>query len=59
MLFRRAKGEIKHIRVTNTSDGGYSLGKSKTEYESIWDLIESQLDQKLKSTSGSAEVQLM
>ena len=25
----RAKGEIKHIRVTNTDDGKYTLGKSK------------------------------
>jgi hypothetical protein len=32
---------------------------SQSEYDSIWDLIESQLDQKLKSTSGVHEVQLM
>eukprot|EP00038_Savillea_parva_P006524 m.164326 g.164326 ORF g.164326 m.164326 type:complete len:175 (-) comp12406_c0_seq1:1313-1837(-) len=55
----QAKGEIKHIRVTNTPDGKFTLGKSKTEYDSIWDLIEAQLDQKLTSTSGSHEVQLI
>jgi len=55
----QSKGEIKHIRVTNTKKGGFSLGKSKTEYNSIWDLIEGQLDQQLKSTKGDAEVQLV
>ena len=54
----QSKGEIKHIRVTNTKSG-FSLGKSKTEYPSIWDLIEAQLDQQLKSTKGDAEVQLI
>lgn len=55
----QALGEIKHIRVTNTAEGKYSLGKSKSEYDSVWDLIEAQLDQKLKSTKGDAEVQLI
>lgn len=55
----QSKGEIKHIRVTNTPSGGFSLGKSKTEYTTIWDLIEAQLDQQLKSTKGDAEVQLI
>lgn len=55
----QAKGEIKHIRVTNTADGKCTLGKSKTAYDTIWDLIEGQLDQKLKSTSGEHEVQLV
>jgi len=55
----QAKGEIKHIRVTNAGEGTYSLGKSKTQYDSIWDLIEAQLDQQLKSTKGDTEVQLI
>lgn len=55
----RAKGEVKHIRVTNTKEGGYSLGKSKEEHASIWDLIEAQLDKRLKSTKGSDAVELM
>jgi hypothetical protein len=55
----QAKGEIKHIRVTNASGGGYSLGKSKNVFENIWDLIEAQLDQQLKSTKGDTEVQLI
>eukprot|EP00035_Acanthoeca_spectabilis_P019824 m.429839 g.429839 ORF g.429839 m.429839 type:complete len:170 (-) comp17075_c0_seq1:1229-1738(-) len=54
----QSKGEIKHIRVAN-EDGSYSLGKSKAQYASIWDLIEAQLDQKLKSTKGDVEVQLI
>ena len=55
----QAKGEIKHIRVTNAGSGGYSLGKSKNVFDSIWDLIEAQLDQQLKSTKGDTEVQLI
>lgn len=55
----RAGGEVKHIRVTNTKDGGYSLGKSKDEFSSIWDLIEAQLDKRLKSTKGADAVELM
>ena len=55
----RAGGEIKHIRVNNTPNNGYSLGKSKDEYESIWDLVEAQLDKSLKSTKGDDAVQLV
>ncbi|EDQ88235.1 uncharacterized protein MONBRDRAFT_32892 [Monosiga brevicollis MX1] len=55
----QSNGEIKHIRVTNTSNGGYALGKSKEEFESIWDLIEAQLDKSLKSTKGDQAVQLV
>eukprot|EP00729_Bicosta_minor_P001488 gene1488-29601_t len=55
----QAKGEIKHIRVTNTANGEYSLGKSKNTFAQIWDLIEAQLDQQLKSTKGDTEVQLI
>jgi hypothetical protein len=33
--------------------------RTQAQYDSIWDLIEGQLDQKLKSTSGAHEVQLM
>lgn len=55
----QAKGEIKHIRVTNTPSGEYSLGKSKNTFAQIWDLIEAQIDQQLKSTKGDTEVQLI
>ena len=55
----RSNGEIKHIRVTNTADGKFSLGKSKDEFASIWDLIEAQLDKSLKSTKGDQAVQLV
>merc|ERR1712146_487999 len=34
-------------------------GKSKEEFESIWDLIEAQLDKSLKSTKGDQAVQLV
>eukprot|EP00054_Salpingoeca_dolichothecata_P018583 m.114313 g.114313 ORF g.114313 m.114313 type:complete len:178 (+) comp22925_c0_seq1:385-918(+) len=54
----QAKGEIKHIRVNNVGDK-YSLGKSKDLYESIWDLIEAQLDRTLKSTRGDDAVELI
>jgi hypothetical protein len=36
-----------------------SLFCEQTQYPEIWDLIEAQLDQKLKSTKGDVEVQLM
>ena len=58
-MIHRATGEIKHIRVNNTEDGKYSLGKSKEEFDSIWDLIEAQLDRSLKSTKGDQSVQLV
>eukprot|EP01147_Barroeca_monosierra_P001034 gene1034-4270_t len=51
-------GEIKHIRIKNTSEG-YSLGKSKELYDSVWDLVEAQLDKNLKSTKGDQAVQLV
>ena len=52
-------GEIKHIRVNNVDGGKYTLGKSKEEFDSIWDLVEAQLDRSLKSTKGDANVQLI
>mmetsp|Transcript_25215 Transcript_25215/g.65829 ORF Transcript_25215/g.65829 Transcript_25215/m.65829 type:complete len:168 (+) Transcript_25215:68-571(+) len=55
----QSNGEIKHIRVSSTADGKFTLGKSKSEFDTIWDLVEAQLDQKLKSTSGNHEVQLI
>ena len=58
MICYQAKGEIKHIRVTNAADGQYSLGKSKNTFGQIWDLIEAQIDQQLKSTKGDTEVQV-
>ena len=45
--------------MNNTPGGGYSLGKSKDEFENIWDLIEAQLDKSLKSTKGDDAVQLV
>lgn len=45
--------------MTNTANGEYSLGKSKNTFAQIWDLIEAQLDQQLKSTKGDTEVQLI
>jgi hypothetical protein len=54
----QSNGEIKHIRVTNTKEG-FSLGKSKEEFASIWDLVEAQLDKSLKSTKGDQAVQLI
>eukprot|EP00045_Choanoeca_perplexa_P011914 m.127939 g.127939 ORF g.127939 m.127939 type:complete len:177 (+) comp15809_c1_seq1:1222-1752(+) len=58
-LSLQSAGEIKHIRVTNTKDGKYALGKSKEEFKSIWDLVEAQLDKALKSTKGDQAVQLI
>lgn len=57
----QADGKIQHIRVTNTKNGGYSLGTSKTEYGVIWDLVEAHLDQRLKfkTKEGDAGVELM
>ncbi len=52
-------GEIKHIRVNNEEGDKYSLGKSKECFDSIWDLVEAQLDRALKSTKGDQAVQLM
>lgn len=52
-------GEIKHIRVNNVGDNQYSLGKSKDLYDSVWDLIEAQLDKNLKSTKGDEAVALV
>ena len=54
----QSNGEIKHIRVKNTKEG-FSLGKSKDVYDSIWDLVEAQLDKSLKSTKGDQAVQLV
>ena len=51
--------EIKHIRVNNEEGDKYSLGKSKENFDSIWDLVEAQLDRSLKSTKGDASVQLV
>eukprot|EP00053_Salpingoeca_punica_P002603 m.38627 g.38627 ORF g.38627 m.38627 type:complete len:167 (-) comp11672_c0_seq2:400-900(-) len=55
----QAHGEIKHIRVNNVGNNKFSLGKSKDEYDSIWDLIEAQLDRSLKSTKGDDAVELV
>jgi hypothetical protein len=52
------EAEIKHIRVNNEGDK-YTLGKSKEEFDSIWDLVEAQLDRSLKSTSGDKTVELL
>ena len=55
----RVLGEIKHIRVNNEDGDKYSLGKSKECFDSIWDLVEAQLDRSLKSTKGDQSVQLI
>ena len=52
-------GQIKHIRVNNEEGDKYSLGKSKECFDSIWDLVEAQLDRKLKSTKGDEGVELV
>ena len=50
---------MKHIRINN-KDGVFSMGKTKDTYDSIWDLIEAQLDKSLKSSkAGDTSVQLM
>ncbi|EGD82471.1 hypothetical protein PTSG_03120 [Salpingoeca rosetta] len=54
----QSNGEIKHIRVKSTEEG-FSLGKSKELFASIWDLVEAQLDKSLKSTKGDQAVQLV
>ncbi len=55
----QVSGEIKHIRVNNEADDKYSLGKSKELFDSIWDLVEAQLDRSLKSTKGDSSVSLV
>ena len=43
----------------NNEGDKYTLGKSKEEYDTIWDLVEAQLDRCLKSTSGDKTVELL
>lgn len=58
-FINRVGAEIKHIRVNNEDGDKYSLGKAKQQFDSIWDLIEAQLDRRMTSTKGDTSVQLV